>query len=232
MNQYFVPFDGDIIFLCSSTDGYLSSFCLLAVLNNAIVNVHVHILAQIRFHFFWWYTLAWNGRVGWRCFNFLSQCQTISQSPSPTPALCSILSRKMCGPGFCVSARHFVLWLQPSWWVWSSVPCCWTSCWSFAWVLYSLGRRPLPDRCGICRYLLPFCQAFFFLFDSIGVWTQGLSLARQGLYLLSHMHSQFFYFLNSVCWSMRIYSFIYSGVGMKPRVLSVLSTHFTTELLP
>jgi hypothetical protein len=31
---------------------------------------------------------------------------------------------------------------------------------------------------------------------------------------------------------MRIYSFIYSGVGMKPRVLSVLSTHFTTELLP
>jgi hypothetical protein len=37
------------------------------------------------------------------------------------------------------------------------------------------------------------CVCFICLFSSTGVWTQGLTLAREGLYHLSHSTSNFLY---------------------------------------
>ena len=53
-----------ILSICSSTDGYLGCFNLLAIINNVVINMGVQIFVQ-SFHFFWVYTQKWNCWIIW-----------------------------------------------------------------------------------------------------------------------------------------------------------------------
>ena len=54
-----------IFFICSSVDGHLAYFHIMTIINNALMNIEVHVFLNECFHFLWINTQKWNFWTIW-----------------------------------------------------------------------------------------------------------------------------------------------------------------------